>query len=354
MSSLQPSAIRISALDILRGIALSGILLVNIGPIVHFSATAPQPTTMDDPSGWLQLFVQQRFFPIFSLLFGISFSLIYRSAVKRTAKPRVALLRRFLVLLPLGLLHQLIQPGEALAFYAVFGLIVLLPSTWLPRTVVAALAAVAVTAGVALGGILLIPGMFLLGSTLTRFGAIDRIAPHAESRVPVAHLAALFTVFVVISLPAIWWQQRDVAGAGFTMSSSVAGFAMAGTYVTGLVLILRTPVQVVFATMFAPLGRLALTNYIGATLLILAVDRFADFSRGRNWGLLFATCLGILLGQRAFSTLWLRKFTQGPLEWLWRWATWLERPPFHREASGRSPIARTEMLSSRFLAAAQG
>ncbi|HEX6857770.1 MAG TPA: DUF418 domain-containing protein, partial [Streptosporangiaceae bacterium] len=34
--------------------------------------------------------------------------------------------------------------------------------------------------------------------------------------------------------------------------------------------------------------------------------------------------------QWAFSTLWLRRFRQGPLEWLWRWATWARRPPLRR------------------------
>ncbi|MEV2271936.1 DUF418 domain-containing protein [Nonomuraea africana] len=27
-----------------------------------------------------------------------------------------------------------------------------------------------------------------------------------------------------------------------------------------------------------------------------------------------------------FSILWLRRYRQGPIEWLWRWATWAHRP----------------------------
>ncbi|MGP3919355.1 DUF418 domain-containing protein [Nonomuraea sp. 10N515B] len=36
---------------------------------------------------------------------------------------------------------------------------------------------------------------------------------------------------------------------------------------------------------------------------------------------------GILAVQWLWSTLWLRRYRQSPLEWLWRWATWGRRPP---------------------------
>ncbi|RYZ26522.1 MAG: hypothetical protein EOP01_08930, partial [Propionibacteriaceae bacterium] len=112
---------RIVALDVLRGVALTGIIFVNVEPVTGFASGL---ANLDDPSGWLQLFVQQRFFPLFSLLFGISFSLIFASAERRHAKPRVVLLRRLLVLLPVGVLHQLVYPGEALTPYAIAGLLV--------------------------------------------------------------------------------------------------------------------------------------------------------------------------------------------------------------------------------------
>jgi uncharacterized membrane protein YeiB len=38
----------------------------------------------------------------------------------------------------------------------------------------------------------------------------------------------------------------------------------------------------------------------------------------------------ILATQWLWSTLWLRHFRYGPLEWLWRWATWTSRPPLRR------------------------
>ena len=66
-------------------------------------------------AAWRQLFVQQRFFPLFSLLFGISFALLFASAEGRGMNARQVLLRHLVILLPVGVLHQLVHPGEALA-----------------------------------------------------------------------------------------------------------------------------------------------------------------------------------------------------------------------------------------------
>lgn len=46
---------------------------------------------------------------------------------------------------------------------------------------------------------------------------------------------------------------------------------MAGTYVIVVVLHLRTPAEVVLRAVFSPLGRMALSNYVGATLIMVAV-----------------------------------------------------------------------------------
>lgn len=94
---------------------MTGIAFVNVAPVTHFGTNRdPVATNLADASGWLQLFVQQRFFPLFSLLFGISFSLLIASAKRRGVGPRLVLARRLLVLLPMGVLHQMFHPGEAL------------------------------------------------------------------------------------------------------------------------------------------------------------------------------------------------------------------------------------------------
>lgn len=323
---------RITGLDVLRGLALCGILLVNIAPVTHFRYGIDHPpATLDDPSGWLQLFVQQRFFPVFSLLFGIGFALFLNSAAERTPRPRVLLLRRLLVLLPVGVLHQLWHPGEALAFYAVLGVLVLLPFSWLPRWATAAGAAVLIPASLALtgGGLTLIPGMFLLGSALVRYGLI------ATARVSTRAVGGLFIACLVAAVPATLWQLGELANSGFNTSSGVAGLFLAGAYVTGVVLLLATPARPVLHAVFSPLGRMALTNYLSATPVMVLIGHTLDFPHSRSWTQLLLAAALILLAQWIFSTLWLRRYTQGPLEWLWRWATWGHRPPLRRHHQGR-------------------
>ncbi|RAE41344.1 hypothetical protein DN540_39925, partial [Burkholderia multivorans] len=76
----------------------------------------------------------------------------------------------------------------------------------------------------------------------------------------------------------------------------------------------------------APLGRMALSNYIGATLLLVGV-RFlvpdlAAFDDQGGYLAGLVVCAGILALQIVVSALWLRVFSQGPLERLWRLVTW--------------------------------
>ncbi|MFD8526403.1 DUF418 domain-containing protein [Streptosporangium canum] len=324
---------RIAALDVLRGFALCGILLANVKPIAHMVRTGEvtQPVVVASQDGaWLGLFVDQRFFPIFSLLFGIGFSLLLDSVRGRVPRPRVLLLRRILVLLAMGLAHMfLLWRGDILTVYAVVGLLVLLPSTWLPRWAVAGLAACLVATPLILGsnGVAVVPGLFLLGSALTRYGVIDRI--ERSARVP----AVLGLVFAAGAVPATWLQIRSGAAGTDDLSSwfALAGLLVAGAYVCALLLLLRTPLRPVLQGVFAPLGRMALTNYLSATVLVLGAARLLGGSPD-DWSQTTVLLIAgvILLPQWLVSTLWLRRFRQGPLEWLWRWATWARRPPLRR------------------------
>jgi uncharacterized membrane protein YeiB len=83
--------------------------------------------------------------------------------------------------------------------------------------------------------------------------------------------------------------------------------------------------------LFTPLGRLALTNYLTATVLVRLVAPLLG-GRPENWssGTVLAIAGAILAAQWVFGTLWLRRYRQGPLEWLWRWATWARRTPLRR------------------------
>src|SRR5690606_33172382 len=81
------------------------------------------------------------------------------------------------------------------------------------------------------------------------------------------------------------------------------------------------------ARVFEPLaavGKLALTNYIGQTLLgqFILFPGFALGLFGRlGWAGLLLLAVAVWPLQLALSTLYLRRWRTGPLEWLWRWLT---------------------------------
>ncbi|WP_163509051.1 DUF418 domain-containing protein [Fodinicola acaciae] len=321
---------RIAALDVIRGFALCGILVANVIPIAH---TGP-PQAVDPGSGngnpLQDLFVDHRFFPIFAFLFGVGFALLLDSAGNRTPRPRLVLLRRLAVLLVAGLAHFfLLWQGDILSTYAVVGIVVLLPASWLPRWLTGCLSGAFLVAAVLLsdGRFTLVAALFLLGLTLVRYGVIARIED--STGVP----ALLLLVFTVLAVPAVWLQLNV---SSFTFSSSLAGLLTAGAYVCGLLVLLRTPLQGALRTLFAPLGRMALTNYLTATVLVLVLSRVIP-GRPDDWpfGKVLLVAVAILATQWLWSTLWLRHFRFGPLEWLWRWATWLRRPPLQLPAVPR-------------------
>ncbi|GAB3164944.1 hypothetical protein GCM10027059_21860 [Myceligenerans halotolerans] len=345
-----PARARIAALDVLRGFALCGILVANVIPISATVASDAAVTVAVGPAtdggtatDWLHLLVDQRFFPIFSLLFGVGFALLMDSATSRVPRPRPVLVRRLLLLLAIGLVHMfLLWPGDILTVYALVGLLVLLPSTWLPRRAVASLAGVLLIAPLLLGSghFALVPGLFLLGAALTRYGLPHRI--EGTNRAPVLPVPVLPAVaFAAGAAPAVWAQAAlentgDVDTLGYRIVFQLAGLLTAGVYVCTLLALMRSPARAVLLAVFAPLGRMALTNYLTATLLVLGVAHVVGHPERWSSKTVLVVAGTVLVAQWLFSALWLRRFEHGPLEWAWRWGTWLRRPPLRR-AERRTP-----------------
>jgi uncharacterized protein len=315
---------RVVALDALRGFALCGILLVNIPwQIITIRMPAgPASGGRYAAAELLQYLVSGRFFPIFSFLFGVSFALFLDSAAARSRHPRLVLLRRLVVLGLIGAAHQQLHPGEALTPYAIIGVLVLLPASWLPRWIVLPLAGVAVVAGVlAGGGILLIPALFLLGLSAVRFGLIATLADRRTQTM------ALFAVSAVAAVLGTVWEAATVGAPDGERVAAAAGLVGAVAYSTGLLLILGTRPGAVVERFLAPLGRMALTNYLTATLIVAAVGPLVGLSHSAHYGRMIVLAVLILAGQALFSRYWLARHRYGPLEWIWRCLTWWTRTP---------------------------
>ncbi|MFC4009788.1 DUF418 domain-containing protein [Nonomuraea purpurea] len=292
---------RIRELDALRGFAVGGIMLVNT-----WQHTAKEPRTAVD---WtIDALFQSRFYPIFSLLFGISFMLFLRG------NSRWALLSRLFWLFWIGMAQHAFYKGEVLTDYAFYGAAVLLPASFLPGGLPVLLLALVVIAWAVLvgGGPLLIPGLFLLGMALWELRPSRRL---------------LLPAFAVTTLATILLSGAWAVTNSWTLYS-VAALMGAAAYSLGLLLVLRPWLSAVLE----PLGRMALTNYVSGTAVIVAATPLLNADRTR-WAVV-ALALATVGVQVLFSRWWLARFRYGPLEWIWRCLTWF-RLVSNRLESGR-------------------
>jgi uncharacterized protein len=132
---------RIQIVDILRGFALFGILLVNMAifsqpfQAILFPAD-PEMPWYDWAATWLIHFLGEgKFYALFSLLFGLGMILLMERIEARGRKFAPFYARRLLALLLIGFVHAfLIWPGDILIFYALLGFPLLLFRKAKPRT----------------------------------------------------------------------------------------------------------------------------------------------------------------------------------------------------------------------------
>ena len=141
--------------DLARGIALLGIALANLVGWLHGSAWTALLKQQDASAAdrvvdvLLALLVDNRGFPLFALLFGYGIGILRRRSLElgeRTGRFLRRMLRRFAVLLAIGLAHAiLLFSGDILVGYAVIGMLCALLMTR-GRVVLAAAAIVTLPA----------------------------------------------------------------------------------------------------------------------------------------------------------------------------------------------------------------
>lgn len=132
---------RILALDVLRGVAILGILIMNIQSFSMIGAAYINPTAFGDLSGlnywvWLlsHIFADQKFMTLFSILFGAGVVLMTRRAEDKEQSAVGLHYRRTFWLLIIGLLHAyLLWYGDILVTYALCALGVFLFRKASPR-----------------------------------------------------------------------------------------------------------------------------------------------------------------------------------------------------------------------------
>jgi uncharacterized protein len=135
---------RIDSLDLIRGVAILGILIMNVYSMAlpHIAYSAPgwvENSTVVDTAIYVfqSLAVESRFMSVFSMLFGVGLMLQSDRMRARDLDPRPRLRRRLAWLLVFGLVHGfLLWHGDILTLYALAGFLVLPATRWSGRRLV--------------------------------------------------------------------------------------------------------------------------------------------------------------------------------------------------------------------------
>jgi uncharacterized membrane protein YeiB len=320
---------RIDALDYVRGFALLGIILINI--VFLLSANMPASNT-PDAVYWefLYLYVEGRFYTIFSFLFGVGFFLFISRANAKGKNGTILFLRRLLVMFSFGLLHSLFHPGEALTVYAVCGLLIL-PLYKLKKdlTLTIGLILLFVFSLLAIKPLLPI-ALILLGLTAGQYRIFEHLGEKRKQ------LSWFTFIFFLLTLIVLSYQAKQAPLPSSEESLELYWFYHVGImigpfvsafYVGLLLLLIQIPIVKKLLTPLKYYGRMALTNYIFQTVFILMLGSAFDLDGKLTFLQTLPICLGIYIIQFVFSMIWLHYFRFGPLEWVWRMATYMKVPP---------------------------
>ena len=133
---------RIHSLDLLRGFALLGILIMNIILFSNIGTGYINPTIGAGLEGYNKyfhgfshLFADMRFMSIFSMLFGAGVVLFTRNIATKKKSEKAFHYRRMFFLLLFGFIHAyLIWMGDILVMYAICGSLVFLMKNWKIKT----------------------------------------------------------------------------------------------------------------------------------------------------------------------------------------------------------------------------
>ena len=364
---------RITTLDALRGFALLGVLVTNMLQGYSFVRSGAD----EGVATLIRAFAEGTFYPMFSFLFGLGFALQLRKgeAAQGAILPRFR--RRLVILLVIGLAHELLLwAGDILFAYAVLGFVLILFRNVRDRTLLISASLLWLfTLGVYLlnGGITprtepnftLVPagetylsavggrwanfplellnlfsigpavlGLFLVGYFIGRRdvrGVLENKRFLRRVALVCTLLAAPFTLWLLGVIP-VFEGKGWLYGLEYLFAGPLLGFA----YLAALSLFAR-PLKKVL-DLFAPVGQMALSNYLGQSLICTTL--FYPYAFGLFGKLGAAATLPISLTifafQMLFSAWWLKRYRFGPAEWLWRSFTYAEVQPLRREVE-RTP-----------------
>ena len=358
---------RITTLDAVRGVAVLGILTMNA---VAFGLPAAAYANLNagGTRTWLdwivggagEIFADQKFMGLFSMLFGAGVVLFAERATAKGRRSVLLSLWRNALLLGIGIVHLSFWDGDVLFAYALCAPVVLALRR-LPAKVLLALGggcyvAVAVISWVVQSSLRSFSSVLIdFWHYGDYYGVIETwfLADYFGRALGAMLIgAALYRTGVISGNQTPSFYRRMAAwGLGVGLPLSTAGFALmaatgfdidwavAGTIPNTLATV---PLCLGYLSLIAlwnsakdggvrqrirAAGRMALTNYLTQTALGLLVlgALLEDLDLGRSGIAVFVAAVLVL--QMWWSKAWLDRFAFGPVEWLWRCATYRRWQP---------------------------
>lgn len=395
-------------MDALRGFAILGIFIANLNFLSHYRGSdgAIGPWLLkgsDDAMSFLHhMFIEGKFYSIFSLLFGWGIALQIKRGLTKDVDVLPVVKRRLLIMLLLGAMHLLIWSGDIVFFYALLGFI-LLPLRKFSNKTLLITGVILILSPILLywlkmtfpvlnlparmtfqtGGQLeekflginseasykdflqngswfdhllgnisgffyrygylffvsRIPkvlGMFLIGYVIGRSDFYKNLAQNKKTVYWIIGLGLL------IGLPANYQMAQYMSapgGAYFglkingwyeTIVYALGVVPLALAYVGILMLSFQTTIGHKVLLLVSPVGKMAFSNYLMHSLIGNFVFLGAGLGYMGQVGPVYYTLFAILVFvfQIILSTIWLKYFQYGPIEWLWRSLTYKKKQTF--------------------------
>ncbi len=367
---------RIDAIDVLRGIALFGVLAINVvnefrvSIFEEFLPVANPTGTLDRAvQTFLTMAIELKAMALFSLLFGIGMAIQFE---RLTPNPRrgMLLMRRLAILLVIGAAHLfLIWNGDILTEYSLAGFIAL-PFLWGPRWLLAAGASlflalylvmpllppvvpwpttawithhvaearqvygaggfleiltfrIGETASILPLHVFILPrtiALFLFGMFVWRTDVIRRPATHGRLLVTVAIVGVVVGAALTIASEEPALLGLPLPGRMGASLERLATLLLATGYAAAIIGFVSTRPGKRMLAWAAPLGRMAFTNYLAQSIVFGWIFYGYGLGLFGRVGVVTALAIGVCVyaAQVMISAQWLRYYRFGPIEWLWR------------------------------------
>jgi uncharacterized protein len=374
-----PTKDRIEGIDILRGFALMGILLVNIlgfnASFFNFGgfySSLPNAFQQSFYNVYISL-TADKFIFLFSFLFGYGIWMQYEKFRDQSQLFRRFFSRRMFLLAVFGLTHVvLLWAGDILIIYAITGFIFLLLyglrtrwlipmalffyffiSVWLLGDVwldlpnamsstctecldtakliysdgnyvqVLALRLQEYFAFRNINAFYYLPkvvGIVIMGFVAARNDLYHLIIKNRKSSFGVLVLLTILSIIIYFGYEKIVDFSSPFANALYMFGYEVMNLFIASTYIVLIILLTSFTSVTAFLKPVAMMGRMSLTNYLMQSLIMAVMFYGWGFGLFGQTNIVMLVCiaLGIFVLQMIWSVLWFRSKKQGPLEKLWR------------------------------------